>query len=188
MSFDNAYEKIEKMSNEEITHYILTYHNDKSINETIDIETILFIAYDIKKYVPDKDTKNEITNRKYQHIFRNELIKKYKCCIITNKSHVICEAVHIVPYSENFNKRYDIYNGLLLCSELHKMFDKHLFSINTNNQIIFSNSVLNDEGFRMYKKYHEQKINLDKKIIMNLQDHYNTFMKLNGINVRATKK
>jgi hypothetical protein len=179
MSYDNIYEKIKKMNSKEITNYILTYHHVQDDNDTVNIETLLFIAYDIHKYVLPADIKNEIVNRKYQRTFRNELIKKYESCIITKKPNIICEAVHIIPYSVNLDKRYDIYNGLLLCSELHIMFDKYLFSINSNNQIIFSNDILDDERFNIYCKYHKKKLNLDKKVLINLQEHYNTFLQKN---------
>ena len=112
---------MEAMNEKQITNYILNFH--KNNNSLITIETLLFVAYDLKKYTMPENEKIEIEKRRYQYKFRNQLIKKYNNCIITGKSHKICEASHIISYKENINKRYDINNGLLLCSELHKMFD-----------------------------------------------------------------
>lgn len=41
----------------------------------------------------------------------------------------VLEAAHIIPYAEKFADRDKPENGLLLRSDLHKLFDAHLVSI-----------------------------------------------------------
>jgi len=43
----------------------------------------------------------------------------------------ICEAAHIIPFS--LSENFDINNGLLLNCILHKLFDKHYWSINPDS-------------------------------------------------------
>ena len=45
---DNVYITMEAMNEKQITNYILNFH--KNNNSLITIETLLFVAYDLKKY------------------------------------------------------------------------------------------------------------------------------------------
>lgn len=81
-----------------------------------------------------------------QSYYRDALIKKNRCqcalCNITTKK--ILVASHIKEFSEcQDEERYDISNGLLLCANHDKLFDKHLISFDKEgyyhiNQIIYS--------------------------------------------------
>jgi len=52
-------------------------------------------------------------------------------CAITGTSEIsVLEAAHIIPYAERFADRDKLENGLLLRSDIHKLFDAHLISIN----------------------------------------------------------
>ncbi len=138
---------------------------DKIYNELIikyNKHDVDFILYNEKKYIYEE--KKEINDRRYQDKFRKELIKKYGKCIITGKNAEICEAAHIIPYSEHVN--YDINNGLLLCRELHTLYDRNKFIIDPEKQIIiFNDEILNDESYNEYNKYNNTKINLNKKTL-----------------------
>ena len=64
-----------------------------------------------------------------QHEFRNQLLKLYKMCIVTeNDVSEELTACHIIPFSENGYSDND--NGLLLENNLHGTFDKYYWSIN----------------------------------------------------------
>ena len=78
-----------------------------------------------------------------QDTFRKELIKKYNRCIISNSIDIECEACHIIPYA--ICKNFDVDNGLLLSSDLHKTFDKYCWSINPNTLKIEINKNINDK-------------------------------------------
>lgn len=76
--------------------------------------------------------------------FRDKLIEKYngKCCISGIDVKELLVASHIKPWSESNNfERWDINNGLLLCTHYDKLFDKHLISFEDNGNIIISNIV-----------------------------------------------
>lgn len=126
-----------------------------------------------------------------QDSFRKELIKKYNKCIISNSIDIECEACHIIPYS--ICKNFDINNGLLLSSDLHKTFDKYLWSIkpstvshvkadSRNNPwvdctlTIEINKNINDCG--KIKIYEGTKVNikLNNDLYNNLLYHYNLFI------------
>lgn len=114
--------------------------------------------------------------RNHQRTFREKIISKYKSCIITHKPPDMCEACHIIPYSENEKKRYDINNGLLLSADLHRLFDKYCWSINPNtSKIAVSASLRLNKQYQSINQYHGQFINLDKKTLINLNKHFREF-------------
>jgi hypothetical protein len=135
----------------------------------IDVKFLTKNVYDITIDEPLEEKNKRMGQRE----FRAELIKRYKNCIVTGKPVKLCEACHIVPHNETQN--YDVDNGLLLCRELHKLFDdtEQDFKINPNNQRIeFSDSFMNDEGYKDYHKYQGTELKLNEKTIENLKKKY----------------
>jgi hypothetical protein len=106
-----------------------------------------------------------------QDTFRKELIKKYNRCIISNSIDIECEACHIIPYS--ICKNFDVDNGLLLSSDLHKTFDKYCWSINPKTLKVEINKNINDCG--KIKNYEDTTVNikLNNRLYNNLLYHYN---------------
>jgi hypothetical protein len=82
--------------------------------------------------IEDTTALRQVVLRRYQTAFRQALLnKRSNCCAITGTSELsVLEAVHIIPYSERFADRDKLENGLLLRSDIHKLFDAHLISIN----------------------------------------------------------
>lgn len=76
--------------------------------------------------------------RRYQSAFRQALLsKRPNRCAITGTSELsVLEAAHIIPYAERFADRDKPENGLLLRSDIHKLFDAHLISINPETKAI----------------------------------------------------
>ncbi len=77
------------------------------------------------------------------NVFKKEIPKiyNYTCCIsglridaISNVSMI--DACHIVPFSESYNDT--ITNGIALCPNLHRAFDRGLISIDDNYKVIVS--------------------------------------------------
>jgi hypothetical protein len=152
--------------------------NDLLENNIYTIEEINFAFYDL--FNIDIDDVNELLEERIKRVkqteFRNELINRDKNCIISGEPSDICEAAHIIPYNEC--KNFDVNNGLLLNASLHKLFDKYKFSINPKTlEITFDKSLLNNNSYINYTKYHGVKLNLTKKIIKNLEYHWNNFIK-----------
>lgn len=69
-------------------------------------------------------------NRYLQRIYRENLINKFSKCPISKTHFKLCEACHILPYSNAKKKeKFNVNNGILLSSTLHKAFDRNYFTI-----------------------------------------------------------
>ena len=168
--YDSIYEEMQSTNN--IEEYILQKKN-------VPIEMLLFIGYEHFKYRPVNDKIEHRIKRQYQQNFRKQLEKRYKKCIVTGKGSDVYEACHIIPYSESdYRKMYDVNNGLLLSSELHKLFDKFLVSIN-DDKFVLSKKILNDISYAEYKKYNGVQLFLNNETLKNLESHYKKFLQLN---------
>lgn len=173
---DKIYHNMKLIEKCNIDKFMNDYEND------LTIETLLFIAYDVHKYEPNKQIFEEKLKRQYQKKFKNQLAKKYGCCIISNDDVDICEACHIIPFCESDNMNmYDVTNGLLLSSGLHTLFDKYMFSIDANGVVVLSKKILNKPSFKNYHKYHNMKLKLDTKTMKNIAVHYDKFVKMETI-------
>jgi len=125
---------------------------------------------EIKKLCDERDGQNE---------FRQQLLLRDNNCLITNDNENVCEACHIIPYSET--KSYDISNGLLLNRCFHAMFDKYLFSINPqNNFLVFSQNITENEYYHNYIKYNNTYINIPKECNKYISLHYAKFLLINN--------
>lgn len=74
-------------------------------------------------------------------VFKKEIpgIYNYTCCIsgmriISGDSIQMIDACHIIPFSESHDDT--ISNGISLCPNLHRAFDRHLVSIDENYKIL----------------------------------------------------
>lgn len=131
-----------------------------------------FIMYDTFGYIHAKLGAHE--KRRDQNTFRKKLIKRYENCIITDTDEQICEACHIIPFTEcDEVDKYNVDNGLLLRSDLHKLFDSKELKINPDTMILeFSEKILNNAKMQKYKKYHGKKINVNENSIAYLRKIY----------------
>ena len=119
---------------------------------------------------------NKIRNPILQNYYREGLINRYKKCIISGMHVEVCEACHIIPFSVSEN--FDINNGILLNSVLHKLFDKHYWSINPSTLCVEISNKCDD--FDFLQEYNNRCIDIlnqydDTK--HNLRNHYNIFIK-----------
>lgn len=114
--------------------------------------------------------------RLLQSIFRNSLINRDKVCILSKTHKDQCEAAHIIPVAENNN--YDVNNGLLLSSNLHKLYDKFYWSINPNTLLVEINNKLINGKMLDCNNYigYKVKIVINPNIKNNLTNHYNKFL------------
>lgn len=103
---------------------------------------------EIRKLIESKDG-DEIFFR--GSIFKREVPKiyNYSCSIsgmrisaIANVSMV--DACHIIPFSESFDDT--ISNGLALCPNLHRAFDRGLISIDDNYRVLINTNWYEDES------------------------------------------
>ncbi|ECX5877013.1 HNH endonuclease [Salmonella enterica] len=80
--------------------------------------------------------------RRHQKAFRDDV--EYNCynrCVITGAYRTRCEAAHLVPHARKGGASFK--NGLLLRSDLHKLFDLGDMAINPENLVVtFSDTAL----------------------------------------------
>lgn len=131
-----------------------------------------------------------------QQEFRDELINKYQKCLITNNDCLNeLEACHIVELKDlnNINDINNIEindinnidinninNGLLLCSNLHKTFDKYLWAINPDTlEIEVAKEDSNTVGtiYKIFKENKHVTLDMNNELYNNLKHRYNKFIK-----------
>ena len=134
--------------------------------------------FDIEfKYIDDNQLKLQVCRNDDE--FRKAVKDKYKTCIIcdVNDCHKsVYEVAHIFDFSkcDNDDEKYDINNGLLMCSNMHKYFDDFLLkfdldSVNGDNylvKIVFCDT-MNEYSF--YKKYNGKQIQFNKENLLYLE-------------------
>ncbi len=94
--------------------------------------------------IEDSTALRQVVLRRYQSAFRRTLlsIRPIRCAITGTSELSVLEAAHIIPYAERFADRDKPENGLLLRSDIHKLFDAHLISINpVTKEIEISDSI-----------------------------------------------
>ena len=115
-----------------------------------------------------------------QGVFRDRLIRKYhKCCLCGTDEESLLVASHIKPWVDSSpEERVDVNNGLLLCPNHDKLFDRGYISFDDDGRIIISRVLsennrvflnvdpdfsieLKDLG-KVYMKYHREKIFIDR--------------------------
>ena len=153
------------------------------------IYRINFVFYDKFKIEPlnYEPTQKLCEARIGQTKFRKDLINFYENCIITKDDFEICQACHIISYSEK--KINSVENGLLLNYNFHHMFDSFLITFeyveNYNMifdyyKVIFSEKIKNKHSFKNYFIYENTlvKININSKEFINTK--YKEFIDINN--------
>lgn len=95
----------------------------------------------IRRELDNDEFQEEVFVRK--NIFKREIPKiyNYTCCISglridAGDNISMIDACHIIPFSESFNDT--ISNGIALCPNLHRAFDRGLISIDSNFQVLIN--------------------------------------------------
>ena len=177
----NEYANDKKVYVNDLEPDYFDYEDDEELN--YDLEFLSKTVLDDYEFIEDQDNPKYLKEyRDKQKDFRKSLIKKYTCCVISGtRSEYEIEAAHIIPYCEG---KKDIYNfsesnGLLLKSNLHKTFDKFLWSINPDTFCIevknISSDILGEINDYKNKKV-EQLDKTDIKLKKNLENHYTKFI------------
>lgn len=84
-----------------------------------------------------------VKTRINQGVFRERLIRKYKrCCLCGADDEGLLIASHIKPWSDSSPKeRTDVENGLLLCPNHDRLFDRGYISFDEEGKILISDSL-----------------------------------------------
>ncbi len=98
-------------------------------------------------------------------LFKREIPKIYNntCCISGMRidatfSVSMIDACHIVPFSSSFDDT--VTNGIALCPNLHRAFDRGLIGIDENFKVIVSKAFIENETNYSIRKFENKEINL----------------------------
>ncbi|TXD53227.1 MULTISPECIES: HNH endonuclease [unclassified Polaribacter] len=140
------------------------------------------IKNSIRKEEDDINVDNKITNTEKESLilsrigqgnFRNNLIKYWSTCSVTNFDKTgLLIASHIKPWKESNNiERLDAFNGLLLLPNYDKLFDRGYINFDSNGKIKIS-KFLNAVDKNILNINSEIKLrNLEKEHIKYLEYH-----------------
>ncbi|MEK6546248.1 MAG: HNH endonuclease [Nitrospinota bacterium] len=86
------------------------------------------------------------------------------------------DACHIIPFSESYDDT--ITNGIALCPNLHRAFDRGLISIDNNYKVMVSKKIIETNSKYSLKQFKGKKILLPKEIrfylkLANIEWHRN---------------
>ncbi|MGI4833372.1 MAG: HNH endonuclease [Janthinobacterium lividum] len=119
-----------------------------------------------------------------QGAFRALVTQAYekKCAISGEKTLPVLEAAHIQPFSQAGPN--SVGNGLLLRSDLHKLFDKHYITIDATDQVVLISPRIKEEfqNGKEYYRFHGEKPQVLPRLIADqparqyLQYHNGLFM------------
>jgi hypothetical protein len=117
----------------------------------------------------------QVIQRRNQSAFRKALLsKRAKQCAFTGTSELsVLEAAHVIPYAERIADRDRPENGLLLRSDIHKLFDAHLISINPETKAIEVSDLIRSPDYLNLRG----KIVCDEIAFTSLQFHFENFSK-----------
>lgn len=129
------------------------------------------------KYVMEADpVKYELREKRtHQDVFREKLIERYGVCVISKNNEKRCDACHIIPFSECENiDSYNVNNGILMDSGIHKLYDAYLLSIHPETlRVVIKNKTLKEDP--NIAIYNGVKTSVSDKSIKYLRMHYNIF-------------
>lgn len=154
--------------------------NTDSILEQVGLENDI-IEKDLDKHgLEGTDRKAVVKARVNQGVFRDLLIRKYgSCCLCGTDEMDLLVASHIKPWADSTRKeRVDVNNGLLLCPNHDKLFDRGYISFDDNGGILISKTLSDKNQIYMnvnqelsitmskktqeYMKYHRENIFIDE--------------------------
>jgi len=103
---------------------------------------------DANSIIEGKEKERIVLARVNQAIYRNRLLMKYSSCLICGiKSSSLLVASHIKPWKASSPiERLDVNNGLLLCPNHDRLFDRGLISFDEKGKILISSQLSNDDA------------------------------------------
>lgn len=131
------------------------------------------------------DEEIEIENFSRSEAFKIEIPKLYNfTCAITSMridssiNASLIDACHIVPFAKSFDD--SIKNGIALCPNMHRAFDRGLISIDDNYKVIVSDIFMENYSHYSIKQYNKRELLLpnNEKFwpgIENLRKHRSSY-------------
>ena len=131
----------DKQALEQLFH---TLSNSTNVSSSIETE----ISDDFSNSKVDEKVLQSIKTRRGQPAFRKALLDAFHgtCCVTGCKVEALLEAAHIISHSTETN--YSVFNGLLLRTDIHTLFDLGLLRISEAGIVIVDSSLKNSEYFQ----------------------------------------
>lgn len=175
---DREYKEIESVNKVDFQESVISEQNkivQKHLNNIASI-----IEKEIEQVPVYGEEKKALTKiRINQSVFRELLLKRYSsCCLCNVNDKNFLVASHIKPWAKsNSEEKLDVNNGLLLCPNHDRLFDKGYISFDNDGRILISNNLshnnliymnirenmkinITDEA-KKYMKYHRENIFID---------------------------
>ncbi len=162
-------------------HLLLTtYFDDATIDQLRELISLNKIAYNysellleqvnepFEKYASDKEkryisqnSRRQVRDKGFRRAIRRIYQDTCALCqsrVVTQNDESLIEGAHIIPWENNGTD--DPRNGLALCGTHHWLFDRYLYTLDDNYQIVLSNwlkrkenrieDVVDREGMEIY--------------------------------------
>ncbi|EOH95245.1 HNH endonuclease [Enterococcus pallens] len=122
----------------------------------------------LKQHEVESITKQRVT----QGHFRSQLLRRSpECQICGIKYRQVLIASHIIPWTcSSDENKIDIENGLILCAQHDRLFDKGLITFNKDGYIQIS-SLISSSDYEKLQILDCQKLEVSKKMAENLDYH-----------------
>lgn len=138
----------------------------------------------LKKQPIGEDRKTTTKQRIGQEFFRNVVLSSYNnhCCVSGIGNSELLEACHIIDWSKDKANRTNPQNGLCLNVFFHRAYDKYLFAITPDYEIVISDKLVDntvDEGSKTYlMELKGKQISLPDHFLPKkefLEEHYSSY-------------
>lgn len=140
------------VSKDSFPNFSILKQNTQDYQETINI---------MKKKLREDEFQEEVFIR--CALFKREIPKLYNnmCAIsgmrvITGNDNSMIDACHIIPFSEGYNDSFT--NGIALCPNLHRAFDRGLIAISDNYKVLLSNNFMESNSVFKLSTFSENQI------------------------------
>ena len=158
---NNIINKIKSIDKNNITELTNLYNELIKQN---DKDYLDYLFYSLKKYeyiIPNETYEDKIKRKDKK--FKESVTKYYKSCIITGRSLYVCEVAHIYPFADSeLEDKYNPVNGIVLCRDMHKLFDDKLIKIDPIDfKLTLSAEILLDGSLEIYHKYNNNILDIN---------------------------
>lgn len=128
--------------------------------DTIDFNNLQNIQMNTLKNIANDEKISKYKSRKYQNYWSRKIKERDQKCVICGLSiPQLLEAAHIKDFTHcNNQEKYDLNNGITLCCNHHRAFDRGLFKFDDQKIIISQNAnkYSINEIQELIKKYEKQ--------------------------------
>ena len=164
-------------NNTEVLYKLLSYISNESVNADFETKQLKLEEENLEKNIAENnligtDKIAVVKARVNQGVFRDRLIRKYgKCCLCGADEEGMLVASHIKPWVDSTpEERVDDNNGLLLCPNHDKLFDRGYITF-ADDGLIMITETLSDNNRMFLNIYPELRIELEPETARFMKYH-----------------